>query len=59
MQAHGKQGNVEDPWESGGYTSKRGENEIGTIRRIIHVVSRFPLQFMLYRGNLDFFLCTG
>ena len=31
-----------------------GENE--TLRGIFHVVSRFPLHFMIYRGNLDYFL---
>ena len=31
-----------------------GENEI--LRGIFHVVSGFPLHFMLYRGNLDYFL---
>ena len=31
-----------------------GENEI--LRGIIHVVSLLPLHFMLYRGNLDYFL---
>ena len=30
-----------------------GENLI--LRGIFHVVSRFPLLFMLYRGNLDCF----
>ena len=30
-----------------------GENVI--LRGIFHVVSRFPLQFMLYCGNLDYF----
>ena len=30
-----------------------GENVI--LRGIFHVVSCVPLQFMLYRGNLDFF----
>ena len=25
------------------------------LREIVHVVSGFPLQFMLYRGNLDCF----
>ena len=25
------------------------------LRRIFHVVSYFPLHFMLYRGNLDYF----
>ena len=29
----------------------RGENVI--LRGMLHVVSRFPLHFMLYRGNLD------
>ena len=24
------------------------------LRGIFHVVSRFPLKFMLYRGNLDY-----
>ena len=28
-----------------------GENEI--LREILHVVSRFPLHFMLFRGNFD------
>ena len=32
----------------------RGENVI--LRGIFHAVSRFPLHFMLYRGNLDYFL---
>ena len=31
-----------------------GENLI--LRGIFHVVSYFPLHFMLYRGNLDYFL---
>ena len=31
-----------------------GENEIP--RRIFQAVSRFPLHFMLYRGNLDYFV---
>ena len=31
-----------------------GENVI--LCEIFHVVSRFPLLFMLYRGNLDYFL---
>ena len=33
-----------------------GENVI--LRGIfhIHIISRFPLHFMLYRGNLDYFL---
>ena len=31
-----------------------GENVI--LRGIVHVVSGFPLHFMLYRGNLDCFL---
>ena len=30
-----------------------GENVI--LRGIVHVVSCFPLHFMLYRGNLDYF----
>ena len=30
-----------------------GENVI--LRGIVHVVSGFPLHFMLYRGNLDCF----
>ena len=30
-----------------------GENVI--LRGIFHVVSRFPLHFMFYRGNFDFF----
>ena len=30
-----------------------GRNVI--LRGIFHVVSRFPLHFMLYRGNLDYF----
>ena len=30
-----------------------GENEI--LREILHVVSRFPLHFMLFRGNFDSF----
>ena len=25
------------------------------LRKIFHVVSCFPLQFMLYRGNFDYF----
>ena len=33
--------------------SASGENVI--LRGIVHVVSRFPLHFMLYRGNLDYF----
>ena len=32
----------------------RWENVI--LRGIFHVVSRFPLHFMLYRGTLDYFL---
>ena len=28
-----------------------GENVI--LRKIVHVVSGYPLQFMLYRGNMD------
>ena len=35
-------------------TKWSGENEI--LRGIFQVVSRFPLHFMLYRGNLDYFL---
>ena len=31
-----------------------GENE--TLSGIFHVVSRFPLHFVLYKGNLDYFL---
>ena len=31
-----------------------GENVI--LRGIFHVVSRFPLHFMFYRGNFDYFL---
>ena len=31
-----------------------GENEI--LRRIFRVVFRFPLYFLLYLGNLDYFL---
>ena len=31
-----------------------GENEI--LRGIFRVVSRFPLHFVLYLGNFDFFL---
>ena len=31
-----------------------GENVI--LREIFHVVSCFPLHFMLYKGNLDYFL---
>ena len=31
-----------------------GENVI--LRGIFHVVSGFPLHFMLFRGNLDYFL---
>ena len=31
-----------------------GENKI--LRGTFHVVSCFPLHFMLYRGNLDYFL---
>ena len=30
-----------------------GDNLI--LRGIVHVVSCFPLHFMLYRGNLDYF----
>ena len=30
-----------------------GDNVI--LRGIVHVVSCFPLHFMLYRGNLDYF----
>ena len=30
-----------------------GENVI--LRGIVHVVSGFPLHFMFYRGNLDYF----
>ena len=32
----------------------RGKRD--TIRGIFHVVSRFPLHFILYRGNFDYFL---
>ena len=32
-----------------------GENVI--LRGIFDAVSGFPLHFMLYRGNLDFFVC--
>ena len=31
-----------------------GQNEI--LRGIFHVVSRFPVHFALYLGNLDYFL---
>ena len=31
-----------------------GENVL--LRGIFHIVSRFPLHFMLYRGHLDYFL---
>ena len=31
-----------------------GENEI--LRGIVHAVPHFPLHFMLYRGNLNYFL---
>ena len=34
----------------------RWENMIHVVRGIFHVVFRFPLHFMLYRGNLDYFL---
>ena len=35
-------------------TKCRGENEI--LRGIFHIVSRFPLYFVLYIGNLNYFL---
>ena len=41
---------INSPW----YNMKcSGENVI--LRGIFHVVSRFPLHFMLYRGNFDCF----
>ena len=50
MELHCPKGN---PFSAIEHEMQQGKRD---TRRICHVVSRFPLHFMLYRGNLDYLL---